>query len=803
MTRISSATILLLLGGALAPPTFGGSATVPDARDVATVPGKQETPRATGDPDSLPRARPNDHRTPAGRSVDGELRVELVAVEAAWYPRGPDGPKIVTPAFAERGRAPQVPGPLIRTTAGTPVRVSVRNTLDRTVTVRGLVDRADMELPEEFPDGAEPGDPRFFFADSLVVPPGTTREIRFTPTAAVSSFYYGRRAAPEGGSVNNGFFPGNFGDEGVFLGAFVVDPAGVSDPPDERIMLISRWAGREEPSTLTATFKMMINGLSWPFTERLRYAVGDTVRWRVINTSVIEHPMHLHGHYFHVDARGDADADTVYAPGERPLVVTDVMPDFSSLRVSWIPDRPGNWLFHCHLIRHMGSAQRFTGEVGEGPRHDMAGLVMGVTIDPAPGDAPGQPPPRRTIHLWTARTPGVFDDRPALSFVARDEASAPPEDTLVVPGSPLVLERGEPTEIVVHNRLDIPLSVHWHGLEVRSAYDGVAHWSGRPGATRPPIAPGDAATVRITPPRAGTFIYHVHGEPGHELSQGLYGPFLVLPQGEAWDRERDRVFVLAARGAERDPPPVVNGDESPPPERFAPGGDYRLRFIHISPDAFGKRVRLLKDGEPVRWRPLAKDGAELPVRARAPAPAEVELGVGETFDVGWSPAEAGAYTLEVVTTHYSASGLPPTVQKVAFGVGEVEEETLAEAARVDPPPPPPPSPLDTMPSVELEENQLLRLVGTWTAPGLPVDFLVEWADGGLWMAVTGREPGHLVPLSSTLFRWEDERSVRSVRVEVEEEGNEVVLVVFGNRLRRIPEDGAGGRPSGRQPPPGP
>ena len=75
---------------------------------------------------SLPRAQPNDLRAPAGRMVDGELRLELDAVEAEWHPRGPDGSRIVTPAFAEVGGPPQVPGPLIRVAAGTPVRVTIR-----------------------------------------------------------------------------------------------------------------------------------------------------------------------------------------------------------------------------------------------------------------------------------------------------------------------------------------------------------------------------------------------------------------------------------------------------------------------------------------------------------------------------------------------------------------------------------------------------------------------------------------------------------------------------------------------------
>ena len=60
---------------------------------------------------------------------------------------------------------------------------------------------------------------------------------------------------------------------------------------------------------------MVINGQSWPHTERLAYTVGDTVRIRVINAGGAVHPMHLHGFYFNVDSRGDERTDGVFARG--------------------------------------------------------------------------------------------------------------------------------------------------------------------------------------------------------------------------------------------------------------------------------------------------------------------------------------------------------------------------------------------------------------------------------------------------------------------------------------------------------
>jgi manganese oxidase len=635
----------------------------------------------------LPVAVPNDQRTPAGQMVDGELHVELEAVRAAWYPRGPDGPLVETPAFREVGGPPQVPAPLIRASAGTPVRVSVRNTLDRQVTVRGLLDRGSLDPAQvERAAGAPPIAPDFLFADSLVVPAGEVREVRFTSSAEVTSIYFGRTEARDAEASVPPWQPGGETDgvlEGGFIGAFVVDPPGAAPDPGERLFLITTGAVRQDPVPILL---LAFNGLSWPFTERLEYDLHETVRWRVLNASISRHPLHLHGFYFTVDGVGNGDSDRPLDPEERRLVVTEQIDPVSSFRMSWTAAEPGNWLFHCHMIRHMGPLQRFSVEgPPPAPDHDhemhhMAGLLLGVMVRPPPGWDDGDPSPARRIDLWTGARPGVFGDDPELGFVVQEGAEPPPPDSTRVPGSPLVLHRGEPTEIVVHNRLETALSVHWHGLELRSRYDGVGHWSGLPGAMQPPILPGESGSVLIQPPRAGTFIYHIHGEVGHELSQGLYGPFLVHEAGETWDRERDRVYVLATRGTEVDSPPALNGQVDPPAERFRPGEEYRLRFLQISPDETND-LRLLWNGEPTQWRPLARDGADLPEGRRTPVPARLHLDVGQTFDVAWVPREAGVRVLEIVTRPATPNA-PPVTRRVPFVVGDVPEEEIREAVRV-------------------------------------------------------------------------------------------------------------------------
>ena len=101
-----------------------------------------------------------------------------------------------------------------------------------------------------------------------------------------------------------------------------------------------------------------------------------------------------------------------------------------------------------------------------------------------------------------------------------------------VPGPTLRLKQGEPVRIIVENKLDQDTTVHWHGIRVPNAMDGV------PGLTQPPIKPGESFTYEFTPPDAGTFWYHPHANSLQQLGRGLAGPLIVeAPEPYPVDRE--------------------------------------------------------------------------------------------------------------------------------------------------------------------------------------------------------------------------------------------------------------------------
>ncbi len=106
--------------------------------------------------------------------------------------------------------------------------------------------------------------------------------------------------------------------------------------------------------------------------------------------------------------------------------------------------------------------------------------------------------------------------------------------------------------------------------------------------------PGDSLTVRFTPPRAGTFMYHSHFNEMQQTASGLYGPIVVLEPGETFDPETDRVLVLSDGGPWKDLPPAL-ATVRPAQLSFLPGEIHDFEF---TPDAAGELVLAFGKGEP-------------------------------------------------------------------------------------------------------------------------------------------------------------------------------------------------------------
>ena len=397
---------------------------------------------------------------------------------------------------------------------------------------------------------------------------------------------------------------------------------------------------------------LAINGRSWPYTERIEATVGDSVRWRLINATGRDHPMHLHGFYFRIDGLGNGTADETLAPDKRPLGVTQALLPLQTMAMTWVPDRPGNWLFHCHIGFHVIPEARLDPPAAEShdrmahdPRVHMAGLVLGIVVHPAPGAAELVRGKARRLHLFVQEGKPRSRAPRALSFVLQRGARPPASDSVQAVSSTLVLTRGGPTDVVVVNRLAEPAAIHWHGIELESFSDGVAGWSGDGPRLAPSIQPGDSFVARLTLPRAGTFIYHTHMNDIEQLTSGLYGGLIVLEPGRRFDPRRDHLFVLGWDSPDKPAHLLVNGDSLPAPLTLTAGVTHRFRLVNIGVAA-AFPFAIYRDSSLVEWRALARDGADLPPSQALTGPSQTLVDVGETRDVEFIPAP-GEYRLVV------------------------------------------------------------------------------------------------------------------------------------------------------------
>lgn len=100
-----------------------------------------------------------------------------------------------------------------------------------------------------------------------------------------------------------------------------------------------------------------------------------------------------------------------------------------------------------------------------------------------------------------------------------------------VPGSQIRVKQGENVKITLKNELPDPVSIHWHGIPVPNAMDGI------PGVTQDAVHPGGSFTYEFTATHPGTYMYHTHQEAVNQMDKGLYGSFIVEPKEKTYDRD--------------------------------------------------------------------------------------------------------------------------------------------------------------------------------------------------------------------------------------------------------------------------
>jgi FtsP/CotA-like multicopper oxidase with cupredoxin domain len=219
-----------------------------------------------------------------------------------------------------------------------------------------------------------------------------------------------------------------------------------------------------------------------------------------------------------------------------------------------------------------------------------------------------------------------------------------------VPGPELRVNQGDRVQVTLVNHLPESTTIHWHGVVLPNAEDGVA------GVTQDAVLPGAEYTYEFVARDAGTYWYHSHQQTEAQLPRGLFGPLVVLPTDQHGAEQRDYTLTLHGSSGQV----LVNGVADELHLDALPGETVRLRIINaVSPGMDGGPEVLALIG--AQFQVVALDGRDL----NAPnvlGPTRIPLGMGQRADLVFTmPATGG---MRLIDTELVGETSP--VQDVLF-----------------------------------------------------------------------------------------------------------------------------------------
>lgn len=276
--------------------------------------------------------------------------------------------------------------------------------------------------------------------------------------------------------------------------------------------------------------------------------------------------------------------------------------------------------------------------------------------------------------IAVAALPSLSERAAASDVVEVTLRSAPGAGGLAfngtIPGPLLRVVRGQRIRVRYISGVDVPTSIHWHGMLVPNAMDGVA------GITQPAVRRGETFVYEFAPGPAGTRWYHDHAF-RFAAARGLFGMFVIDdPKNEPSDREYALVFhdvpnwrsfdaaLRGVSGAMMTYPMGASHDMEPPPKMGDEVAYVAHRINGASypnsakyPVRVGERVRLrVLNASPTETRYIAMAGHELLVThvdgnqlTRPIAVDALRVAAGERYDATVEFRTPGAFLLQGIS----------------------------------------------------------------------------------------------------------------------------------------------------------
>lgn len=213
-----------------------------------------------------------------------------------------------------------------------------------------------------------------------------------------------------------------------------------------------------------------------------------------------------------------------------------------------------------------------------------------------------------------------------------------------VPGPEIRVTEGDKVRINFKNEMVQSTAIHFHGLIIPNAVDGV------PFITQPVVKTGETYTYEFTVVNAGSHMYHSHHNAAEQVTKGLLGAFIVEPKDKTTEPEYDSDYTM-----------ILNDS----------GVGYTINgrsFPYTQPIVakVGERIRIRYMNEGVQIHPMHTHGFPMKVFARdgwaLPAPFLCDtlmIGPGERWDVVITPDSAGvwAFHCHILTHAESTHGM--------------------------------------------------------------------------------------------------------------------------------------------------
>lgn len=207
----------------------------------------------------------------------------------------------------------------------------------------------------------------------------------------------------------------------------------------------------------------------------------------------------------------------------------------------------------------------------------------------------------------------------------------------MVPGPEVRITEGDTVRFVVTNEMNEATAIHFHGLRVPNAVDGV------PYVTQQPINPGETHEFEFLVRNAGTHMYHSHHNSAEQVTRGLLGAIIVEPA----DKSREPVVVKDYTMVLNDSALgyTINGKGFPYTQPLSAKLGERIRIRYMNEGLMIHPMHLHGIPQLV----IAKDGYNLPVPYLCDT---LNIAPGERYDVLVDCDEAGVWAFHChILTH--------------------------------------------------------------------------------------------------------------------------------------------------------